>query len=150
MYNNPILLSCKKQDDSCKKSISDFFIYFIFLPFCRLPDDHVVDLEQDIGINFASMLWNLQTSFLSWDLVNYIINDLTYSGLKNWLIQDNNQTWLNGIIPDQKITISIMVGNSLETSKRFILQRYLSPGYYLKNTFSEHELIMPNIVGQLI
>ena len=142
MYNNPILLSCKKQDDSCKKSISNFFIYFIFLPFCRLPDDHVVDLEQDIGLNFASMLWNLQTSFLSWDLVNYIINDLTYSGLKNWLIQDDNQTLFNGIIPDQKITISIMVGNSLETSKRFILQRYLSPGYYFKNTFSEHELII--------
>merc|ERR1712018_594606 len=49
--------------------------------------------------------------------------------LKNWLIQDDNQTLFNGIIPDQKITISIMVGNSLETSKRFILQRYLSPGY---------------------
>ena len=89
----------------------------------------MVDLEQDIGLNFASMLWNLQTSFLSWDLVNYIINDLTYSGLKNWLIHDSNQTLFNGIIPDQKLTISIMVGNSLETSKRFILQRYLSPGY---------------------
>ena len=92
----------------------------------------MVDLEQDIGLNFASMLWTLQTSFLSWDLVNYIINDLTYSGLKNWLIHDN-QTLFNGIIPEQKLTISIMVGNSLETSKRFILQRYLSPGYFLNN-----------------
>ena len=94
----------------------------------------MVDLEQDIGLNFASMLWTLQTSFLSWDLVNYIINDLTSSGLKNWLIHDN-QTLFGGIIPEQKLTISIMVGNSLETSKRFILQRYLSPGYFLKNIF---------------
>ena len=92
----------------------------------RLPDDHMVDLEQSIGLNYAS--WTLESSFLSWDLVNFIINDLTYSGLKSWLIK--NQTLFENIIPDQKIAISTMVESSLETSKRFILQRYLSPGIY--------------------
>ena len=94
----------------------------------------MVDLELN-NDGFRYNFWGLHSSFLSWDLSNFIINDLTYSGLKYWLVQIHNDTKFEKVVPNSKIIISTMVENSLETSKRFILQRYLSPGKNNQHSF---------------
>ena len=48
-----------------------------------LPDDHVVDLNQNYDRNLEQ--WTLNDAIVSWDLVNFIINDLTYSAMRNWM-----------------------------------------------------------------
>ena len=53
--------------------------------FIRLPDDHVVDLNQNYDDQNLDQ-WTLKDAIISWDLVNFIINDLTYSAMRNWMV----------------------------------------------------------------
>ena len=55
----------------------------LLMHFIRLPDDHVVDLNQNYDRNLEQ--WTLNDAIVSWDLVNFIINDLTYSAMRNWM-----------------------------------------------------------------
>ena len=48
-----------------------------------LPDDLGVDLNQNYDRNLEQ--WTLNDAIVSWDLVNFIINDLTYSAMRNWM-----------------------------------------------------------------
>jgi hypothetical protein len=54
----------------------------LLMHFIRLPDDHVVDLNQNYDDQNLDQ-WTLKDAIISWDLVNFIINDLTYSGATN-------------------------------------------------------------------
>ncbi len=96
----------------------------------RLPDDHVIDIDDSYGNGYIE--WPLEDAFISWDLANYIVNDLTYTAMRKWLKQSNSQqnesTFVETLVPSTEIQISAMVESSMETSKRFILQRYLAPG----------------------
>jgi hypothetical protein len=98
----------------------------------------VIDLDSSsesmIGHHSASE-WTLDNAIISWDLVNFIINDLTYSAMKEWLGQsifplsrENEQ--IDKLTPRQPLKITTMVESPLETSKRFILHRYMSPGTF--------------------
>ena len=104
-----------------------------FFPNCRLPDDHVINLNHE----YLGEEWNLENSILSWDLVNFIINDLSHFALKNWL--QNCSEFSNLQDP---ITISAMVESPLESSKRFILQRYLAPGKKMLKLVKCYQIII--------
>ena len=57
----------------------------LLMHFIRLPDDHVVDLNQNYDDQNLDQ-WTLKDAIISWDLVNFIINDLTYSAMRNWMV----------------------------------------------------------------
>ena len=57
----------------------------LLMHFIRLPDDHVVDLNQNYDDQNLDQ-WTLNDAIISWDLVNFIINDLTYSAMRNWMV----------------------------------------------------------------
>lgn len=93
--------------------------------FRSLPDDHVVYLAE-IYESFYDDEWTLNNAIVSWDLVNFIVKDITNSAMKGWL---KNSTLL---FSNEPIRISASVESPLESSKRFILQRYLAPDYFPK------------------
>lgn len=80
--------------------------------------------------SFYDDQWLLKDAIISWDLVNFIIKDITNSAMKKWLLK--NATSVSNLLSNEPIRISASVESPLETSKRFILQRYLAPGYFAK------------------
>ena len=86
----------------------------------------MINLDQMYDSNLNE--WTLNDSIMSWDLINFIVNDLSQIGLKTWLKSEN--CIFKGL--DSRISISSMVSSPLETSQRFILKRYLAPGFTAK------------------
>ena len=47
--------------------------------------------------------------------------------------------YIENLAPQTRIKLSTMVESSLESSKRFILQRYLAPGMYFVYRYTKRE-----------
>ena len=72
--------------------------------------------------------WNFNDAIVSWDMINFVINDLSHSSMKKWLTKQNQD--IEETYEKEKITIFSALANPLESTKKFILQRYLIPGKY--------------------